>query len=74
MRMISLWCGDMNLMLGDMSDITVIIYMYQLRGHVTKTEIMDMLFHRFNPAIHGQCTNCLTLLFMLTLSVRHFIK
>lgn len=55
MRMISVWCGDMNLVLGDMSNITVIIYryIYQLRGHVTKTEIMDMLCHCFNPVIHG---------------------
>lgn len=46
-----MWCGDMNLVLGDMSNTTVIIYMYQLRGHVTKPEIMGMFC--FNPVIQG---------------------
>lgn len=49
--MIFVWCGDMNLVLGDLSNIIVIIYMYQLRDHVTKPEIMRMFF--FNPVIQG---------------------
>ena len=50
-RMTFVWCGDMNLVLGDMWNITIIIYMYQLRGHVTKPEIMGVLC--FKPVIEG---------------------
>ena len=46
-----MWCGDMNLVLGDLSNVNFIIYMYQLRGHVTKPEIMGVFC--FNLVILG---------------------